>query len=162
MNRKGIISFKSYNFPASFGSGGIKLKQKEGDNITPIGTFQLRQVLYRSDRVSIPYTHLPSRKISALDGWCDDTTSSKYNLLIKLPTKLKHEILWRNDHIYDIIVPIGYNDNPIFPSRGSAIFIHLAHSDFRPTRGCIGLKMDAITKLLKNCDNENYIKIHNS
>ena len=42
-------------------------------------------------------------------GWCDDVNSSKYNKLIKLDKKVKHEKLFRKDYKYDFFIPINYN-----------------------------------------------------
>ncbi len=34
--------------------------------------------------------------------------------------------LYRKDNIYDLIVVLNYNMNPIIKNKGSAIFIHIA------------------------------------
>ena len=57
--------------------------------------------------------------------------------------------MWRADHLYDIVVVIGYNDDPPQPGRGSAIFLHLAHPDYRPTEGCVAVSHNDILPLVR-------------
>ena len=59
-------------------------------------------------------------------AWCDDPKSKFYNKQIKLPSSYNYEKLYRKDKIYDIIITLDYNTNPIIKNKGSAIFIHLA------------------------------------
>ena len=72
----------------------------------------------------------------------------EYNQQIKLPTRFKHEKLYRKDSLYDIILFINYNLNPIVKNKGSAIFIHIAKKNYKPTAGCIALKKMDLIKLL--------------
>ena len=64
------------------------------------------------------------------------------------PYPYSHETLWRSDSIYDIIVELGYNDNPPTLGKGSAIFVHLARPNFDPTAGCIALQKSDLLNLL--------------
>ena len=75
-------------------------------------------------------------------GWCDDPRSLFYNKLIKLPSKYSHEKLYRNDNLYDLIVVLSYNTNPIIKNKGSAIFMHIAKASYTRTKGCISLKKE--------------------
>ena len=63
----------------------------------------------------------------------------KYNQLIKINNKIKHEKLKRKDHKYDLLIPINYNIKNPTVGLGSCIFIHLT-KDYKPTAGCIALK----------------------
>jgi L,D-peptidoglycan transpeptidase YkuD (ErfK/YbiS/YcfS/YnhG family) len=47
--------------------------------------------------------------------------------------------MWRDDHLYDLVAVVGFNDDPVVPGRGSAIFLHLARLDYLPTAGCVAL-----------------------
>ncbi|HEV2187323.1 MAG TPA: hypothetical protein VGR70_08950, partial [Stellaceae bacterium] len=58
------------------------------------------------------------------------------------------EMLWRDDGLYDLIVVIGYNADPVVPGRGSAIFLHCARPDFSGTEGCIAVAREALIPLL--------------
>ena len=81
-------------------------------------------------------------------GWCNDPLSKKYNSLIKISKKLRHEKLYRKDNKYDVIIVIGYNiKNPI-PFKGSAIFLHLT-KNYKGTAGCIALDKKDLLILLK-------------
>ena len=82
-------------------------------------------------------------------GWCDDPKSSKYNKLIKYPFSYGSERLYRSDNIYDIVIVLNFNMNPILKNRGSAIFIHVAKNNYSPTKGCIALKKIDLRRLLK-------------
>ena len=77
--------------------------------------------------------------ITPADGWCDDPDAADYNRLVRLPCTARHERLWREDGLYDLVVTLGYNDDPPHPGRGSAIFLHVAREDYAPTEGCVAL-----------------------
>jgi L,D-peptidoglycan transpeptidase YkuD (ErfK/YbiS/YcfS/YnhG family) len=139
---------KNKIYPCTSGRGGIKADKQEGDGATPCGTFPLRRVYYRPDRVARPLTALPCEALSRTDGWCDDPADIVYNKPVTLPYGGRHEELWRDDHVYDVIVEVGYNDDPIIPGKGSAIFIHLVNESNTPTQGCIALSYDDLMEIL--------------
>ena len=122
--------------------------KREGDGGTPLGRFAVRQVLYRADRIRRPRTPLPVRAIRADDGWCEDPADRNYNRLLKLSPRNSADRLTRSDHLYDLILVLGYNDRPRVRGKGSAIFVHLARPDFSPTAGCIALNRHDLTMLL--------------
>ena len=68
-----------------------------------------------------PLTGLPLRGLRPEDGWCDDAADEIYNRPVKLPFRARAERLWREDGIYDLIVVLGYNDDPPVPGMGSAV-----------------------------------------
>jgi len=116
-------------------------------------------LLYRADRIKNLKTVLRKKKITKNMGWCDDIYSKNYNKLIKIPNKFSHERLYRNDHVYDLIIPINFNTKKIVKGKGSAIFIHIAKSKFNPTEGCIGLKKRDLIYIIKNLKKNTKIKI---
>ena len=130
------------------GRSGIVVNKREGDGGTPAGVLPLRRVLYRSDRLAAPSTPLRVTAIGRNDGWCDDAEDSAYNQQVTLPHPASCEALWRDDHLYDVIVILGYNDDPVVAGRGSAIFLHVARADFGPTEGCIALALADLQQLL--------------
>lgn len=158
VDKSGMLAWNAgdaeHRVRCSLGRGGIGNKEGEGDGITPLGTFPLRAVMVRTDRVGLPETRLPVSKIMDNDGWCDDPDDPDYNTRISLPHSASHEKLSRDDHLYDVIVEVGYNDDPIVSGRGSAIFMHLARENYTPTEGCVGLALEDMIKLLENCDGE--------
>jgi L,D-peptidoglycan transpeptidase YkuD (ErfK/YbiS/YcfS/YnhG family) len=108
----------------------------------------LRRVLYRADRVARPACAVPVEPLAPNDGWCDDPTHPDYNRMIRLPHPARHEALWRDDEVYDIIGVLGWNDQPVTRDRGSAIFLHVARPDFAPTEGCVALALPELRALL--------------
>ena len=146
IGQKLICGGKKYR--CAIGKGGFTNNKKEGDGATPLGTFLLRECWYRADRMDVPQTDLPLKIIEEDDGWCDDPTSAEYNVAIKLPYPASHEKLWRESAVYDLIIPIGYNDAPVEAGKGSAIFLHLAHDDYRPTEGCVALEKSDLLAIL--------------
>jgi L,D-peptidoglycan transpeptidase YkuD (ErfK/YbiS/YcfS/YnhG family) len=131
----------------ALGRGGVSEAKSEGDGATPIGIWPLRRLLYRPDRLAPPPTGLPTTQIGPADGWCDASGDKNYNLPVILPYPARTEALWRADAVYDLIVPLGYNDGPILPGRGSAIFLHLARRP-RPGRsaGLSGARHAPVTR----------------
>lgn len=145
----GTLVFNGQRYRCTLGEKGLTGDKREGDLKTPVGSFPLKECWYRADRIDPPVTDLPLRIIEKDDGWCDDVKSSSYNQHVKLPFDPSHEELWREDEKYDIIVTLGYNDNPFKPGKGSAIFFHVAPDDFPPTQGCVGLKKDDLLNVLE-------------
>ncbi len=145
---KAVLDWGSGARRAAIGSAGIGSKRAEGDGVTPVGAFPIRRVLYRSDRILRPRTILPLAAIERDDGWCDAPLDAAYNRPVKLPYRASAEALWREDHFYDLVVILGFNDAPVVSAAGSAIFLHIARSDFRPTRGCIALAANDLLELV--------------
>ena len=153
------LKYKNLKFRCSLGKGGIRKKKKEGDNITPRGIFKITSIYYRPDRIKTISTQLKKIKITKNIGWCDDPKSNFYNKEIKLPNKFSHEKFYRKDNLYDIIAILNYNTKPIIKNKGSAIFIHIANNNYKPTAGCVGIKKSNLIKLLSIIKKNNKIKI---
>ena len=81
-------------------------------------------------------------------GWCDDSTSERYNTLIKFPFNKSAEKLYLKKNYYDLILVLNFNMDPVIKKKGSAIFLHLATKKFKPTKGCIGIKKMDFIKIL--------------
>lgn len=160
INKSGYLKYKNFKIRCSLGKAGIKKKTKEGDNVTPLGTYKAVKVFYRSDKINIIKTNLKKIKIKKSTGWCDDPKSNFYNQQIKLPSICGHEELYRKDSIYDIIIVLNYNMNPIIKGKGSAIFIHVT-KNYKPTKGCIALKKIDLIKILNLIKKNTKIKIVN-
>ena len=133
---------------AAIGRGGIATKNREGDGVTPAGTYPFRRVLYRSDRMVQPITHLPVAVIMPNDGWCDAPMNPKYNQQVKRPYRAGSEALWRDDHLYDVLAVIGFNDQPVVQGKGSAIFLHVARPAYSATDGCVAMAQKDLLDLL--------------
>jgi L,D-peptidoglycan transpeptidase YkuD (ErfK/YbiS/YcfS/YnhG family) len=145
---RGRVTLGPDTFRIALGRGGIRADKQEGDGATPAGILPLRRVLYRADRVSSPVCAVPLEPIGPDDGWCDDPTHRDYNRPVRLPHDARHEVLWRDDPLYDIVGVLGWNDDPPVRGRGSAIFLHLARPDLAPTEGCLALPQADLRRLL--------------
>jgi L,D-peptidoglycan transpeptidase YkuD (ErfK/YbiS/YcfS/YnhG family) len=130
------------------GAGGVREDKVEGDSATPCGEYPLRHIYFRNDRLVLPKVALPARPIGERDGWCDDPRSSSYNRLVRTPNEWSHEKMWREDGLYDLLVVVGYNDDPPEGEWGSAIFLHIAREDYSPTRGCVAFQRDDLLELV--------------
>ncbi|HVY16031.1 MAG TPA: L,D-transpeptidase family protein [Rhodopila sp.] len=142
------LTFAGRSFRAAVGRGGRRSDKREGDGATPLGPLALREVLYRPDRLAAPAAAAPVRALSPDDGWCDDPAHPDYNRMVRLPIAASHEALWRADHVYDVIGVLGWNDAPIRPGLGSAIFLHVARPDYAPTEGCVALSLADLLTIL--------------
>jgi L,D-peptidoglycan transpeptidase YkuD (ErfK/YbiS/YcfS/YnhG family) len=160
INKSGFLKYKKLKFKCTLGKAGIRKKKREGDNITPKGTFKIVKIYYRSDRIKKISSKFRLIEITKNIGWCDDPKSRKYNQPIKLPTKYGHEILYRRDNIYDLILVLNYNMKPTIKNKGSAIFIHMAKENYKKTAGCITLKKVDLIFLIKEINKNTKVIIN--
>ena len=159
INKK-YLTFNNYKAKCSIGKRGIGLKRKEGDLITPKGKYKIKYIMYRKDRVKIK-SKIKKIIIKKEMGWCDDPNSRNYNKIIKLPSSFKYEKLYKRENIYDIILVLNYNMNPIVKNKGSAIFIHVAKKDYQNTEGCIAVKKTDLLKIAKDLKKNTMVLIEN-
>jgi L,D-peptidoglycan transpeptidase YkuD (ErfK/YbiS/YcfS/YnhG family) len=134
---RGEAAWRGRTLRCAIGRSGIARVKREGDGATPAGSFPVRRVLYRADRMARPAGVLPVAALTGHDGWCDDPADPRYNQAVRLPYPARCEALWRADSVYDLIGVIGFNDEPTMPGGGSAIFLHIARPDYAPTEGCV-------------------------
>src|SRR5437763_5693710 len=144
----GWAFFGGRRWRCALGAGGVREDKVEGDAATPAGEYPLRHIYFRNDRLVLPKVRLPARPIGEHDGWCDDPRSPAYNRLVRIPNEWSHEKMWREDGLYDLLVVVGYNDDPPEAEWGSAIFLHIARDDMSPTRGCIAFARDDLLELV--------------
>jgi L,D-peptidoglycan transpeptidase YkuD (ErfK/YbiS/YcfS/YnhG family) len=132
------------------GRGGVASSdsKREGDGATPAAAMAVRGVLLRPDAGITPPMALPWRWLRPADGWSDDPADPAYNQPVSHPHPFSAERLWREDHVYDVILVLDWNDAPPEPGRGSAIFWHLAHADLRPTEGCVAIGREDMALIL--------------
>jgi L,D-peptidoglycan transpeptidase YkuD (ErfK/YbiS/YcfS/YnhG family) len=160
VKKSGYLKYKNLKFRCALGKGGVKKKIIEGDNITPKGIFKIIKIYYRPDKIRKIKTLIKKIKIKKNMGWCDDPNSDFYNKQIKLPTKLSHEKLYRNDNLYDLIAVLNYNTNPIIKNKGSAIFMHIGKDSYKKTKGCIALKKEHLIMIISKIKKNTKIKIN--
>jgi L,D-peptidoglycan transpeptidase YkuD (ErfK/YbiS/YcfS/YnhG family) len=158
-HRRGRIVAGWLTIPCALGRGGTTHFKREGDGATPVGRFRVLGGFYRADRGPRPLSRLPLGAIRPKDGWCDDPRDRRYNRPVRLPYPARHERMWRDDGLYDLVVDIAWNRGPIIKGRGSAIFLHLARLDLAPTEGCVAVPPAWARRLLARIGPETRIEI---
>ena len=159
VKNKHTLQIDEFKFKCSIGKKGLTINKKEGDKKTPKGLFEIEHLYFRKDRIKKPVTSIKCIEIKKEMGWCDDVRyPNKYNKLFKINKKIRHEKLKRNDHKYDLFIPIKYNFKKPIIGLGSCIFIHLT-KDYKPTAGCIALKEKDFLVMLKLIKKNSKIKI---
>lgn len=155
----GLVSSSGKRYRCALGRSGISEVKFEGDGATPAGVFPLRGLFYRADRMDAPQTGLRVLAIEPDMGWCDAPRHPSYNRLVRLPFAASHELMWRDDELYDLVIVIGHNDDPPKPDRGSAIFMHIAKDGYAPTEGCVALSKQDLLDFLKEAQQGDEIEI---
>lgn len=149
--RRGQLLVLGAVIPCALGAAGIVRAKREGDGGSPRGSLRLLGGAFRLDRLGRrPVSALPLRPTRPSDGWCDDPRDPRYNRPIRLPAPgISAERMWRDDGLYDVVIDLGHNRGPIRPGRGSAIFLHVARPGFKPTEGCVALRLPDLLRLLR-------------
>jgi L,D-peptidoglycan transpeptidase YkuD (ErfK/YbiS/YcfS/YnhG family) len=145
---RGVVIFGRFQLPCALGRSGIRALKREGDGATPRGKFRVRQAFYRGDKVLRPRTGIGLRSLEPQFGWCDAPGDRNYNRFVSHPYPASAEYMWRDDELYDLVIVLGYNDEPRVQGRGSAVFMHVARAGFRPTEGCVALRRSDLLKLM--------------
>ncbi len=160
----GVLTLGEKRYRCELGKSGVTeaKTKKKGDGATPNGEYTIRMVYYRPDTIDgKPKTKLNAKKLTPGDGWSDDANDpDHYNKFVTLPYSGSHENLWRKDRLYNLVIPLGYNDNPAVPGKGSAIFMHVAREALTPTRGCIALAESDLRQLLTQVTPTTTVIIH--
>jgi len=159
--KAGLLYAGERTIPCSIGKGGLiaAADKKEGDGASPIGSWPIRGVLLRPDRVALPAgLQLPWRWIRPDDGWSDGADDPAYNRPVRHPHGFSAERLWRDDGLYDVIVVLGHNDAPAVPGAGSAIFWH-CRRDGAATEGCLAIARQDLIALLPELRPDDLLRI---
>ena len=155
----GKLCLGSRVMTCALGKGGRQTEKIEGDGVSPVGSWVLQKIYYRPDRMAAPVSALPVIALSPNDGWCDDPAHQDYNCHVTLPFAASHEVMWRDDGAYDLVVMLGFNDAPPIAGRGSAIFLHCIADGKTSTAGCVAVKRDDLITLLGHADADQYLSI---
>ncbi|MCT4655633.1 MAG: L,D-transpeptidase family protein [Cohaesibacter sp.] len=156
---KGFLKLDNKVFPCALGRGGISSQKREGDGATPLLNCRPLWGFYRPDKGPKPESRLPFIALSPRMGWCDEIGHARYNQLVDLPFSESHEIMWRNDCLYDIGVVLDYNITARTQGAGSAIFFHIARDGFTPTEGCVAVTHKAMRQLLRHITPDTHFRV---
>jgi L,D-peptidoglycan transpeptidase YkuD (ErfK/YbiS/YcfS/YnhG family) len=156
----GILIAGHRTIPVALGRSGIRVNKREGDGATPAGRFRPLRLWWRADRGPRPPTSLPVRRIGPDLAWCEDAADRRYNRPFRRSANEPGDRLWRDDHLYDLIIEIDHNTRPRVAGRGSAVFLHVARPDRGPTAGCVAMRKGALRWLLGRVSPKSRIHIH--
>ena len=136
--------------PGYIGKYGLG-KTKEGDGMTPIGTFHFTEAFGIANN---PGCTLGKYKKVTDDDWWSGDTKYKYNQMVSIkdyPDLAKDD----SEHIidytyqYQYCLNISYNEDGT-EDLGSAIFLHCL-GPYKPyTGGCVAIPKEAMLKVMKN------------
>jgi L,D-peptidoglycan transpeptidase YkuD (ErfK/YbiS/YcfS/YnhG family) len=122
--------------------------KREGDNSSPLGAWPIRYV--STGPTSIPTARRPPCRPGRSRRTTAGATRRATGLQppVRLPYPASAERMWRDDHVYDLVVVLGHNDDPPVPGLGSAIFLHLARDGYPGTEGCVALAREDLEAVL--------------
>lgn len=164
-NSHATLTFPKYNIKAKayIGENGASTERKEGNKMTPIGTFDLGIAMgtHREEEMK-PKMKIKYMQINENMYWVDDINSKYYNQLVDIK---KCEKDWNSaEHLiefpldYEYLVDIKVNPENI-PDKGSAIFLHCNYGE--PTLGCVGVSKEIMEKLIQVIDKDTKMIIKN-
>jgi L,D-peptidoglycan transpeptidase YkuD (ErfK/YbiS/YcfS/YnhG family) len=145
---RGVWLSGRHVIPVVLGRSGIAANKREGDGATPRGRFRLVRLWWRADRLPRPRTLMPVRRIDPALAWCEDPVDRRYNRPFRRSANEPGDRLWRDDHLYDLVIEISHNARPRIAGRGSAVFVHVARLDRSGTAGCVALGAKDLLHLL--------------
>eukprot|EP01040_Poterioochromonas_malhamensis_P000821 gene821-874_t len=149
------LEFQGDIYRCALGKNGVSSNKREGDGKTPLGEFQLRRAFYRRDRGGSNNCYGVASYLNCVEtetdfGWVDEASDPLYNQFVILPYDASHENLYLTDSTaYDLMAVIGYNDNPVVPYAGSAIFFHVTNSNYGGTAGCVAMALSDLSSILQ-------------
>jgi L,D-peptidoglycan transpeptidase YkuD (ErfK/YbiS/YcfS/YnhG family) len=144
----GLLLVGGRAIPVALGHSGILADKREGDGATPRGRFCLVRLWWRADRAPRPRTMLPARRIDRTLAWCENPADRRYNQPYCMSGTGPGDRMWRDDHLYDLVIEISHNTRPRIAGRGSAVFVHVARPDRSATAGCVALAASDLRRLL--------------
>ena len=96
---KNYLTYNKLKVRCAIGKKGIGKKQKEGDQITPRGTFRVKSILYRKDREKLAKTLLEDHNIPTANAYwpaCHDQPAFKQYINSNTSYKNANDILDRH------------------------------------------------------------------
>jgi len=162
---RGTLSINDWSASCVIGSGGLVAAEakREGDRKTPVGVFPLRYGLFRDlpalrtlGDLQFPFVPYTEEMI-----WEEDGPDYNRLVLAEGAERQNDRLARPRDHdLFDVIIPIGYNDSVPEAGRGSALFIHAARPDMSGTAGCVAVRRDDLLELARRLRPGMVIDIH--
>ncbi|TKW68212.1 MAG: succinylglutamate desuccinylase [Paracoccus denitrificans] len=147
---RGTLQIGDWSVPCAVGRSGVVAPalKREGDGATPAGRFPLRYGFYEPDAfddavmagLAFPFKPKPDSY-----AWIEDPESPDYNRMRALQDGEQPQA--RAAELFDLFVPLGWNDAVPVAAGGSAIFLHAARADMSGTAGCVAVARDQLMNL---------------
>lgn len=149
---RGTLTIGDWTVPCALGRSGIVAPalKREGDGATPAGRFALRYGFYEPGvfaddlmaAMDFPFKPKPDNY-----EWIEDPASPDYN---RMRARSHNEPPpERAARLFDIFIPLGWNDAVPHAAGGSAIFLHAARPDMTGTAGCVAVAHDQLLELAR-------------
>jgi L,D-peptidoglycan transpeptidase YkuD (ErfK/YbiS/YcfS/YnhG family)/predicted deacylase len=148
----GTLSIGDWTVPCAVGRSGIvdPALKREGDGATPAGRFALRYGYYEpgifgdAEMAALAFPFKP--KPDSYD-WIENPASPDYN---RMRARSHNEPPPdRAPGLFDIFIPLGWNDAVPRAAGGSAIFLHAARPEMTGTAGCVAVPHDQLLNLAR-------------
>ncbi|OIN83731.1 L,D-transpeptidase family protein [Francisella sp. TX07-6608] len=126
------------------------LKQ-EGDSRSPAGVFSLGKIFGFANKTFTDYIHIKTG-IECID----DSNSKYYNHVVN--SQQINDKDWHSAEnmseisLYKYGIEVLYNTNPIVPTKGSCIFMHIWKSATIGTEGCTAMAEEDISDIQASLD----------
>ncbi|HEY0212634.1 MAG TPA: L,D-transpeptidase family protein, partial [Paenirhodobacter sp.] len=149
---RGTLSIGDWTVPCVVGRSGIvpPAQKREGDGATPAGRFALRYGFYEPGAFSdaqMMALAFPFKPRPDSYEWIEAPQSPDYN---RMRARSHNEPApMREAHLFDMFIPLGWNDAVPEVAAGSAIFLHAARPAMTGTAGCVAVPHAALMDLAR-------------
>ena len=161
-----VATFDNKSYQVIVGKNGLSENKIQGDCKTPIGEFTLsKTIFYRDDKINkseFENNDYEFAEIKENLTLCRDFLNIHYNKLVH-PND-NHQCkqtsgLYRADSLFNIVIPIDYNVNPVIAGKGAGIFIHTRGMGNSGSKGCIRFWKNDLVKIINKLTDETRIVI---
>ena len=156
----GFLIFKKKKVLCYVGKNGIGNKKREGDLVTPKGIFRMRKIFYRYDKLGDIKSKVTKKRIEKKHTWITDSKNKNYNKFSAKKLRCFNENMYREDSLYDLVITLDYNINPVKKFKGSAIFIHCSDKGRKFTEGCIAVNKEDLIDIVRFISPFSFLKVY--
>lgn len=147
----GTLTIDDWSVKCATGRNGLvqPADKREGDAKTPIGRYPLRYGFYDPSVFTNVFRDFDFPFLPKPENyrWSEDPDSEFYNQLVFTTDKKQPSRL--GERLFDVFIPVGWNDAIPVKGAGSAIFIHAARPDFSGTAGCVVVAYEHLEELAR-------------
>jgi L,D-peptidoglycan transpeptidase YkuD (ErfK/YbiS/YcfS/YnhG family)/predicted deacylase len=149
---RGTLTIGNWSVPCAVGRTGVvdPALKREGDGATPAGRFALRYGFYEPgvfDDAEMAAMDFPFKPKPDSYEWIENPASPDYN---RMRARSHNEPPpERAPNLFDIFIPLGWNDAVPRAAGGSAIFFHAARPDMSGTAGCVVVAHDQLLEVAR-------------